>query len=354
LSATIPNAREFAEWICRIKKQPCHVVYTDFRPVPLQHYLFPTGGNGLYLVVDEKGEFREDNFARALSALSDAVDPLAQDKRKKKKPTEGADLFKIIKLIMERNLDPVIVFSFSKREVEGFATSMNKFDLTTEEEKECITEIFNSAISCLSEEDRNLPQIQEMLPILRRGIGIHHGGLLPIVKEVTEILFQDSYIKCLFSTETFSMGLNMPARTVVFTSVRKFDGENFRWIGGGEYIQMSGRAGRRGIDDKGVTILMIDEKMEPEVAKGMLKGHADPLYSSFHLSYNMLLNALRIEDHEPEYIIRRSLHQFQNDKSLPDMKAKLNEVIEKRNMCKIEKEEIISEIYKVNQQIKLV
>ena len=101
-----------------------------------------------------------------------------------------------------------------------------------------------------------------MLPILKKGIGIHHGGLLPIVKEIIEILFQEGWLKALFSTETFSMGLNMPSKTVVFTSVRKFDGENFRWIGGGEYIQMSGRAGRRGIDDKGVCILIIDEKMD--------------------------------------------------------------------------------------------
>jgi ATP-dependent RNA helicase DOB1 len=79
-------------------------------------------------------------------------------------------------------------------------------------------------------------------------------------------------LKILFSTETFAMGLNMPARTVVFTAVRKFDGEEFRWLTGGEYIQMSGRAGRRGIDDRGITILMVDEKMEPDVAKGMLKG----------------------------------------------------------------------------------
>ena len=112
-----------------LKKQPCHVVYTDFRPTPLQHYVFPSGGVGLYLIVDEKREFREDNFAKALTVLSDAVDPFNTDRRKKKKPTEGADLYKIIKLIVDRNLDPVIIFSFSKKEVEGFATSMNKFDL---------------------------------------------------------------------------------------------------------------------------------------------------------------------------------------------------------------------------------
>ena len=136
----------------------------------------------------------------------------------------------------------------------------------------------------LSEEDRKLPQIEHVLPLLRRGIGIHHGGLLPILKEVIEILFSEGLIKVLFATETFAMGLNMPAKTVIFTNVRKFDGKERRWLSSGEYIQMSGRAGRRGLDDRGIVILMIDEKMEPAVAKGLLKGSADKLNSAFHLT----------------------------------------------------------------------
>jgi ATP-dependent RNA helicase DOB1 len=103
--------------------------------------------------------------------------------------------------------------------------------------------------------------------MLKRGVGIHHGGLLPILKEVIEILFQEGLIKCLFATETFSIGINMPARTVVFTNTRKFDGKDFRWITSGEYIQMSGRAGRRGKDTSGIVIQMVDEKIEPDVCK---------------------------------------------------------------------------------------
>lgn len=104
------------------------------------------------------------------------------------------------------------------------------------------------------------------------------------------------------------MGINMPAKTVVFTSIEKFDGEEFRWITGGEYIQMSGRAGRRGLDDRGIAILMAGKKLEPEVAKQIFKGQSDPLYSSFHLGYNMLLNMMRIEDIHPENIIIKSFH----------------------------------------------
>ncbi len=102
LSATIANAAEFAEWICKIKKQPCHVVYTDFRPVPLQHYLFPSGGEGIHLVVDEKGQFRESNFSKALACLGESVDMVNTDKKKRKKPIEGSDLFKIVQLIKNK------------------------------------------------------------------------------------------------------------------------------------------------------------------------------------------------------------------------------------------------------------
>ncbi len=121
------------------------------------------------------------------------------------------------------------------------------------------------------------------------------------------------------------MGLNMPARTVVFTNIKKFDGQKQRWITGGEYIQMSGRAGRRGLDKKGTTILMIDQKMQPEVAKTMLKGNSDNLLSSFYINYHMLLNSQRLEDIDVEYILARSLLQFQQDAAIPGLKDQLTE-----------------------------
>jgi len=175
-----------------------------------------------------------------------------------------------------------------------------------------------------------LPQLTAALPLLQRGIGIHHSGLLPILKEVVEILFGEGLIKALFATETFSMGLNMPAKTVVFVAARKFDGEGFRWLTGGEYIQMSGRAGRRGLDERGIAILMFDEKMEPDQAKSILNGNADPLKSSFHLGYNMLLNLLRAEEADPQLIISKSFAQFQADRVLPEAEAELAQLEKKK------------------------
>jgi ATP-dependent RNA helicase DOB1 len=134
---------------------------------------------------------------------------------------------------MSRNLNPVIIFAFSKRECEALAMQMSKLNFNSEVEASTVEQVFENAIGGLSEDDRTLPQIELILPLLKRGIGIHHGGLLPILKEVIEILFQEGLIKALFATETFSIGLNMPAKTVVFTSVRKFDGKDFRNLSGG-------------------------------------------------------------------------------------------------------------------------
>jgi ATP-dependent RNA helicase DOB1 len=109
----------------------------------------------------------------------------------------------------------------------------------------------------------------------------------------------------------------MPAKTVVFNNVRKFDGKEFRPLSSGEYIQMSGRAGRRGLDDRGIVVMMVDEKLEPEDAKNMVKGESDRLDSAFHLGYNMVLNLLRVEGISPEFMLERCFYQFQNTASVP-------------------------------------
>jgi ATP-dependent RNA helicase DOB1 len=335
LSATIPNAMQFAEWICKTHSQPCHVVYTDFRPTPLQHYFFPAGADGIHLVVDEKGIFREENFQKAMTTIADKAGTAADDflakrkgKGKDKRTNKGgnkekSDIYKIVKMIMLKNYNPVIVFSFSKRECENYALSMSQLAFNDESEKALVSKVFNGAIEMLAEEDRSLPQIQHILPLLRRGIGIHHSGLLPILKETIEILFQEGLIKVLFATETFSIGLNMPAKTVVFTSVRKFDGVSQRWVTPSEFIQMSGRAGRRGLDERGIVIMMIDEQMEPAVAKEIVRGQQDNLNSAFHLGYNMILNLMRVEGISPEYMLEKCFFQFQNTASVSGLEKRM-------------------------------
>nr|CDS19269.1 ATP dependent RNA helicase DOB1 [Echinococcus granulosus] len=327
LSATIPNARQFAEWVAFLHRRPCHVIYTDYRPTPLQHYVFPCGGDGIFLVVNQKREFLEANFNSALDVIRGAAGNAQSDTAMRGR--RGGSLraatycYKLVKLVMDQELEPLIVFSFSKKDCEFYASQLSQVDFNGDKDKAAVDLIVRNALESLSPEDQKLPQILSTVPILRRGIGFHHGGLLPILKEIVEILFAEGYLKVLFATETFAMGLNMPARTVLFTATRKFDGQNFRHISPGEYIQMSGRAGRRGKDDRGTVILMLDDTVTPDAAKQLLLGMPDPLNSAFTLSYNMVLNLLLVEDINPQIMLEKSFFQFQNYASIPALERKI-------------------------------
>ena len=172
-----------------------------------------------------------------------------------------------------------------------------------------------------------------------------------------------TYTSCIHLFEIFTkqaIGINMPAKTVVFTNTRKWDGKDFRWITSGEYIQMSGRAGRRGKDDRGIVIQMIDEKMEPSVCKGILYGDPDPLNSSYRISYNMLLNLLRVEDVDPEYLLRASFHQYQQESEAPALEQQADDLEKQAQAIVIgddssqDLENKVGEYYQMNEQLLLI
>ena len=140
----------------------------------------------------------------------------------------------------------------------------------------------------------------------------------------------------------------------MFTNARKFDGRDFRWITSGEYIQMSGRAGRRGIDDRGIVILMIDEKMSPSVGKDLIKGKPDPINSAFHLTYNMVLNLLRVEDVNPEYMLQHSFYQFQHYAEVPKIVDKIKSLSLERSKIHIEDEKRVKDHFNIKNQISIL
>ena len=179
LSATIPNAKEFACWVAALKRQPCHVLYTEKRPTPLQHYMYPQGGDGVYLVMDEHKVFREENFLRAVGTLQQVVEQQQQQQqRKQQRATNRSSIAKIVTMCQMRQYTPVIVFCFSKRECEANAqaligradgnssnsSSIGALSLTSEEERSLIAEIFENAVNTLDEEDRHLPQARNTNP----------------------------------------------------------------------------------------------------------------------------------------------------------------------------------------------
>ncbi|KAK4695409.1 antiviral helicase SKI2, partial [Lecanoromycetidae sp. Uapishka_2] len=175
--------------------------------------------------------------------------------------------------------------------------------------------------------------------LLSRGIAVHHGGLLPIVKEVVEILFAKTLVKVLFATETFAMGLNLPTRTVVFSGFRKHDGRAFRDLLPGEYTQMAGRAGRRGLDPVGSVIIVnsnSDEAPPAATLKQMILGDPTKLRSQFRLTYNMILNLLRVEALKIEEMIKRSFSENATQALLPEQEKQVK--VSEADLAKIKRE----------------
>jgi hypothetical protein len=212
---------------------------------------------------------------------------------------------------------PVIVFCFSKKKCEEIIDFYKGQDLLNATEKGAVFNLKKTVLGRLNASDAKLPQVSYMFDLLSRGFGVHHGGLLPILKESVEVLFSQSIVKVLVATETFAMGVNMPARSVVFSGTRKHDGRNFRDLLPGEYTQMAGRAGRRGLDKVGTVIVAAWTDLPTEVGlKTMVTGTATKLSSRFRLTYNMILNLLRANDLNVEDMIKRSFSEFSMQRAL--------------------------------------
>lgn len=359
------------------------MISTLKRPVPLEHYLF--AGKDIFKVVDSTGKLLPAGLADASEAVKRKQDkdreaaglpPLAQSSRggrgggpggrggapsgrggarggvgarggrgggrggaalprgalggSRGGPNSGRSgpdknlWVHMVGLLRKQNLLPTVVFVFSKKKCEEYASSLPNTDLNSAKEKSEVHVMIEKSLTRLKEVDRNLPQIVRMRDLLARGVGVHHGGLLPLVKEVVEILFQRGLVKVLFATETFAMGVNMPARAVVFSSTRKHDGTNFRDLSPGEYTQMAGRAGRRGLDATGTVIINASEKQYSSASiNNMVLGTPDKLISQFRLTYNMILNLLRVEALKVEDMIKRSFSENALQKLQPQHEGRL-------------------------------
>uniref|UniRef100_J3RZP7 Helicase SKI2W-like n=1 Tax=Crotalus adamanteus TaxID=8729 RepID=J3RZP7_CROAD len=326
LSATVPNTLEFADWIGRIKRKKIYVISTLKRPVPLEHYLY-TGNSQktqkeLFLLVDARGTFLTKGYYDAVEAKKERSSKHSQTFGAKQPMHAGAGpgqdkniWLSLIDMLRKKDQLPVVAFTFSRNRCDENASMLTTVDLTTTTEKSEIHVFFQKCISRLKGTDRQLPQVLHMVDLLKRGIGVHHSGILPILKEVVEMLFSKGLVKILFATETFAMGVNMPARTVVFNSVRKHDGANFRDLVPAEYIQMAGRAGRRGLDTTGMVIILCKNQV-PEMSDlhRMMLGKPTRLQSQFRLTYTMILNLLRVEALRVEDMMRRSFSEFHTRK----------------------------------------
>ena len=320
LSATVPNTTEFADWIGRIKKRKIYVISTTKRPVPLEHFLY-TGSGGKtkderFLIVDSNGTFVKAGYADAMSTKKDREKKSQQQYGPKKGQRSAGDKQEkhmwigLIDHLSKRDLLPVVAFTLSKKRCDSNASNLLSQDLTTKNEKGEIESFIRRCLDRLQGTDKILPQVVHMRELLKNGIGVHHSGILPMLKEVVEMLFAKGLVKVLFATETFAMGVNMPARSVVFDSIRKHDGKKLRELLPSEYIQMAGRAGRRGLDTTGTVIILCKNEV-PEMAElhQMMLGKPSKLESQFKLTYSMILNLLRVEALRVEDMMKRSFSE---------------------------------------------
>ncbi|KAL2259529.1 hypothetical protein VTK26DRAFT_6776 [Humicola hyalothermophila] len=378
LSATVPNTYEFASWVGRTKQKDIYVISTPKRPVPLEHYLW--GNKNIYKIVDSDKKFLEKGWKEANIAIQGKDKqkaivqsaPPARGGNSQRGGRGGAQRganqqrggrggggqqrgrgggpprashapghmgragrpggftsaaqdknlwVHLVQFLKKQNLLPACIFVFSKKRCEENADALSNQDFCTAQEKSAIHMIIEKSIARLKPEDRVLPQIIRLRELLSRGIAVHHGGLLPIVKELVEILFAQTLVKVLFATETFAMGLNLPTRTVVFSGYRKHDGHQFRNLLPGEYTQMAGRAGRRGLDTVGSVIIVPpggDEAPPVSDLRQMILGEPSKLRSQFRLTYNMILNLLRVEALKIEEMIKRSFSEHATQQLLPE------------------------------------
>ena len=342
LSATVPNTKEFADWVGRTKKKDVYVISTTKRPVPLEHFLYVD--KDVFRVVDADRHFLPNGVTRASAALTRRQDrdgPVAgRGARGARGGGRGGFAPRhtdvagdkslwvhLVGTLKKKSLLPVVVFVFSKRKCEEYADTLSGTDLSTAKEKSEVHVTIERSLTRLKDTDRTLPQIVRVQDMLLRGIGVHHSGLLPIMKELVEIMFQRGLVKVLFATETFAMGVNMPARSVVFSGIRKHDGHNFRWLLPGEYTQMSGRAGRRGLDKTGVVIVVATpESCDMNLLNRMMLGQSTKLRSQFRVTYSMVLNLLRVETLRVEDMIKRSFSENTTQRLLPAQQQRLDNV----------------------------
>lgn len=360
LSATLDSPEKFALWCetkgetnCIIEKQ-VYLATTNHRVVPLTHYSFITCTQGLFKVLkdkqlemeimkttnrlhtiqDAKGNFNDLNYLKINRTLNIFHNKEHFVKRQHVLNSVARDL-------VDNKMLPAICFVLSRKALEQCAKELTTVLLEDDSKvpyivrKEC-EQIIRKLPNF--EEYIHLSEYNNLVSLLEKGIAIHHAGMMPVLREMVELLFSKGYVKLLFATETFAVGINMPTKTVLFTDLNKFDGSNMRPLYSHEYTQMAGRAGRRGIDTVGHVIHLTNlfKNIDMTTCKTMMKGKPQSLMSKFKVSYNLILNLIDIGETDYTQYAKRSMLQKDIDSILNGLHInKEKQQTELNNLLKI-------------------
>eukprot|EP00931_Biecheleriopsis_adriatica_P005219 TRINITY_DN10674_c0_g2_i1.p1 TRINITY_DN10674_c0_g2~~TRINITY_DN10674_c0_g2_i1.p1 ORF type:complete len:2583 (+),score=543.74 TRINITY_DN10674_c0_g2_i1:16-7764(+) len=314
LSATVPNYLEIAGWLAQTRHAPCHAIYTRHRPVPLEHSVVPCPPADKVIPVSTlAGHFKRKAFEAAIEHLPKQKQPSGRSDENR-----GKELASIVQECKSQKCLPLIIFSFS-RNASAFAARQLASVLRLRPDACGKVQSIVRAVreKQLNADDQDLWSVRECMDyLLPRGVGLHHGGLLPVLRELTEKLFKEGLVRVLCTTETFAVGVNMPSRAVIFNwapgqEFRKFDGQEQRQLRVREYMQIAGRAGRRNQDVRGAALSLVSQQVSSKLLHKLVAGRAEPVESQFRLSYPLILRCLRSGGGILAVLVWQSFKQFQ-------------------------------------------
>ena len=315
LSATVSNAEEFGEWLGEVRGT-IDVIVSEIRPIPLyQHVLI---GNKLVDLFTKPGQINSE----ILKLESEALRKVRSRGGRQSRWIEDSNKLsraEIIDKLERMSLLPAITFIFSRIGCDAAVKQCLQagIKLTSADERKEIVETANRYTQNLAQEDLEVLNHSEWLAALERGIAAHHAGLLPSFKSAVEDLFQRGLVKAVFATETLALGINMPAKTVVLEKLVKYNGEAHVPITPGEFTQLTGRAGRRGIDIEGNAVIQWSPSIDSGTAAGLASTRTYPLRSSFSPTYNMAVNLIsRFGRERARGSLESSFAQFQADRAV--------------------------------------
>tara|TARA_B100000902_G_scaffold140349_1_gene138331 strand:- start:980 stop:3313 length:2334 start_codon:yes stop_codon:yes gene_type:complete len=351
LSATINNPEKLANWIS-LKGKDVDLIGTKFRPVPLNHHLFHN--DQIVKIMGNKSDFNIDKYSEI-----EAYYKKIYTSKVRVKP--NGLINDLVKFLKERDLFPCIFFSYSRKKCELYAEMIGSNSLVDHEESSKISSLLDKYLKGMFKNYERLVQTQQLRKLLIKGIGFHHSGLVHPLKELQEILFSRGLIKILFATETFAVGVNMPTRTVIFTELSKFDGyvKDFRNLTTAEYLQMAGRAGRRGKDTEG-TVIYLPLKPAPrcDEMKRILTGNSVSINSKLKLNTKFLMKIIQTDEFKVENFISNSLLGEESKSSIEATKIQYDNLKQETEKYKIEVvdklkfNEEISSIFRLEKEIK--
>ena len=370
LSATLDHPEYFAEWLGDLKQRPINVISTEYRIVPLTHTLWY--GKQFHVLMDAKNVYYDKVYKDWLEWLfkQDLAHSKFQEKVKDARAggTEGAisgkvrpvsflhQMNELIVTLQEKELLPALFFVLSRKDCEKYAQKVEG-SLITSSETSDVRHIWNFHLRHHRESLEKLPQYHHLFDLVMRGIAFHHSGLVPMLKEIIELLFGKGLIKVLFATETFAVGINMPTKTAVFVGLKKYDEEKggMRILTTAEYLQMAGRAGRRGLDTMGTVIYLPDrEPVDPFEMKAMMCGGKAPVVSRMDFGYDFILKTIQSGNRSWLDLLEKSYWRRQREGVICAIKADQAQLVTRRSQIHVSKheEETFTERLVLEAQIK--